>query len=107
GELAADASGAVAARPGSPAELLVVGLGPGPDAVVTREATAALAQVGHVVGYAPYVNRVPQREGLQRHASGNTVEADRARYALDLALAGGRGAVVCRGAARGLGVVSE
>ncbi|WP_254052186.1 precorrin-3B C(17)-methyltransferase [Aeromicrobium sp. A1-2] len=56
-----------------------------------------LADVQHVVGYGPYVNRVPQREGLTRHASGNTVEVDRARLALDLALAGERVAVVSGG----------
>ena len=48
----------------APAELLVVGLGPGPDGWVSPEVTAALAEVDHIVGYAPYVNRVPQREGL-------------------------------------------
>src|SRR6478735_6155027 len=106
GELAADASGAVGARPGAPAELLVVGLGPGPDAWITPEATAALAQVDHVVGYAPHVNRVPQREGLQRHASGNTVEPDRARFALDLALGGERVAVVSGGDAGVFGMAS-
>ncbi len=88
------------------AELLVVGLGPGPDAWITPEATEALAGVQHVVGYAPYVNRVPQREGLQRHASGNTVEADRARLALDLALAGERVAVVSGGDAGVFGMAS-
>jgi precorrin-2 C20-methyltransferase/precorrin-3B C17-methyltransferase len=81
-------------------------LGPGPAAWITPEATAALAQVGHVVGYAPYVSRVPQREGLQRHASGNTVEADRARFALDLALAGERVAVVSGGDAGVFGMAS-
>ena len=63
----------------SAGEVVVVGLGPGPDRWLTPEASAALAEVDHVVGYAPYVNRVPQREGLTRHASGNTVEVDRAR----------------------------
>src|SRR5699024_3198956 len=53
--------------------------------------------VDHVVGYAPYVNRVPQRAGLQRHASGNTVEIDRARFALTLAKSGERVAVVSGG----------
>ena len=80
-----------------PAPLLIVGLGPGPDRWLTPEATEALASVEHVVGYAPYVNRVPQREGLQRHASGNTVEVDRARFALELAQAGERVAVVSGG----------
>jgi precorrin-2 C20-methyltransferase/precorrin-3B C17-methyltransferase len=79
------------------AELLVIGLGPGPDRWITPEVTEALADVQHVVGYAPYVNRVPQREGLTRHASGNTVEVDRARLALDLALNGDRVAVVSGG----------
>ncbi|WP_193612762.1 precorrin-2 C(20)-methyltransferase [Nocardioides lijunqiniae] len=91
---------------GGPAELLVVGLGPGPDAWVTPEVTAALAEVDHVVGYAPYVNRVPQRAGLTRHASGNTVEVDRARLALDLALAGERVAVVSGGDAGVFGMAS-
>lgn len=80
-----------------PAEVVVVGLGPGPDHWLTPEASQALASVRHVVGYGPYVNRVPQREGLTRHASGNTVEVDRARLALDLALSGEPVAVVSGG----------
>jgi len=74
-----------------------LGLGPGPDAWLTPEVSAALAEVDHVVGYAPYVARVPQRAGLRRHPSGNTVEVDRARFALDLALRGERVAVVSGG----------
>ncbi len=65
-----------------------------------------LAAVDHVVGYAPYVDRVPQRAGLQRHASGNTVEIDRARHALDLALEGERVAVVSGGDAGVFGMAS-
>ncbi len=84
-------------NPTDAAELLVIGLGPGPDRWITPEVTEALSEVQHVVGYAPYVNRVPQREGLTRHASGNTVEVDRARLALDLALKGERVAVVSGG----------
>jgi len=89
-----------------PAELLVVGLGPGPDAWLTPETAEALAGVEHVVGYAPYVARVPQRAGLQRHASGNTVEVDRARFALELAAAGERVAVVSGGDAGVFGMAS-
>jgi precorrin-2 C20-methyltransferase/precorrin-3B C17-methyltransferase len=88
------------------AELLVVGLGPGPDRWLTPEVSAALAEVDHVVGYAPYVNRVPQRSDLTRHASGNTVEVDRARFALDLALRGERVAVVSGGDAGVFGMAS-
>ncbi len=88
------------------AELLVVGLGPGPDSWITPEVTAALAQVDHVVGYGPYVNRVPQRAGLTRHASGNTVELDRARFALELAARGEKVAVVSGGDAGVFGMAS-
>ncbi|WP_210439095.1 precorrin-2 C(20)-methyltransferase [Nocardioides xinjiangensis] len=86
--------------------LLVVGLGPGPDRWLTPEAAEALRTVDHVVGYAPYVDRVPQREGLTQHASGNTVEVDRARLALDLASAGERVAVVSGGDAGVFGMAS-
>ena len=88
------------------AELLVIGLGPGPDGWPTPEAAAALAEVEHVVGYGPYLARVPQREGLQRHASGNTVELDRARFALELALRGEKVAVVSGGDAGVFGMAS-
>ncbi|WP_307861861.1 precorrin-2 C(20)-methyltransferase [Nocardioides sp. SYSU D00065] len=89
-----------------PHPLTVVGLGPGPDRWLTPEAAEALGRVDHVVGYAPYVNRVPQREGLTRHASGNTVEVDRARLALDLARRGERVAVVSGGDAGVFGMAS-
>ncbi len=90
----------------SAAELVVVGLGPGPDGWLTPEASEALNDVTHVVGYGPYVARVPQREGLQRHASGNTVEVDRARFALDLARRGEKVAVVSGGDAGVFGMAS-
>ncbi|GAB3712478.1 precorrin-3B C(17)-methyltransferase [Mariniluteicoccus flavus] len=86
--------------------LLVVGLGPGPDRWITPEVTAALADVDHVLGYAPYVDRVPQRPGLTRHPSGNTVEVDRARDGLDLARSGARVAVVSGGDAGVFGMAS-
>ena len=97
---------AVGANDRPTAELLVLGLGPGPDGWITPEATAALSSVDHVVGYAAYVNRVPQRAGLTRHASGNTVELDRARLALDLALRGEKVAVVSGGDAGVFGMAS-
>ncbi len=90
----------------STGRLLVLGLGPGPERWVTPEVTAALAGVDHVVGYGPYVDRVPQRPGLQRHASGNTVEADRATFALELASRGERVAMVSGGDAGVFGMAS-
>ncbi|NLG45771.1 precorrin-3B C(17)-methyltransferase [Gordonia sp. (in: high G+C Gram-positive bacteria)] len=90
----------------STSELLVVGLGPGPADWLTPEASTALAEVEHVIGYAPYVDRVPQRPGLKRHASGNTVEVDRARHALQLARDGERVAVVSGGDAGVFGMAA-
>ncbi|KOX08893.1 ATP-binding protein [Nocardiopsis sp. NRRL B-16309] len=87
-------------------EVLVIGLGPGPEHWLTPEAATALAEVDHVVGYGPYVARVPQRPGLTRHASGNTVELDRARLALDLAGRGERVAVVSGGDAGVFGMAT-
>lgn len=88
------------------AELLVVGLGPAGEEWLTPEVRAALDDVDHVVGYAPYVARVPQRTGLQRHASGNTVELERARHALELARRGERVAVVSGGDAGVFGMAA-
>ncbi|OLF19309.1 precorrin-2 C(20)-methyltransferase [Actinophytocola xanthii] len=88
------------------AEVVVVGLGPGAEEWLTPEAARVLGEVDHVVGYAPYVDRVPQRPGLRRHASGNTVELDRARFALDLAAEGERVAVVSGGDAGVFGMAS-
>lgn len=97
---------AVATSAPAACELLVVGLGPGPEVWLTSEAAEALAGVEHVVGYAPYVNRIPQRDGLKRHASGNTVEIDRARFALELARSGERVAVVSGGDAGVFGMAA-
>lgn len=93
-------------QPRDPGTLFVVGLGPGPERWLTPEASQALARVSHVVGYSPYVARVPQREGLTRHASGNTVEVDRGRLAFELALAGEDVAVVSGGDAGVFGMAA-
>ncbi len=96
----------VVAQDDSRGTVHVVGLGPGPDRWLTPEVRDILARVDHVVGYAPYVDRVPQRAGLTRHASGNTVEVDRARHALELARAGDDVAVVSGGDAGVFGMAS-
>jgi precorrin-2 C20-methyltransferase/precorrin-3B C17-methyltransferase len=75
----------------------VVGLGPAGPQWLTPEARAALADADELVGYAPYVDRVPARAGQRRHSSDNRVEAQRARHALELAAAGSRVAVVSSG----------
>lgn len=78
-------------------EVLIVGLGPGPDRWITPEVTAALARATDLVGYGPYLARCPPRDGQIRHGSENRVELDRARLALDLARAGHIVAVVSGG----------
>jgi precorrin-2 C20-methyltransferase/precorrin-3B C17-methyltransferase len=94
------------APPSSMGTVHVVGLGPGPERWLTPEASEVLASVDHVVGYAPYVARVPQREGLTRHSSGNTVELDRGRLALDLARGGEDVAIVSGGDAGVFGMAT-
>jgi precorrin-3B C17-methyltransferase len=77
--------------------LFVIGLGPGAAEWVTPEATRALAEATDLVGYAPYLQRVPVRPGQTRHASDNREELARARQALTLAAAGRKVAVVSGG----------
>jgi len=75
----------------------VVGLGPGDPSLLTDSARRALDAATDLIGYFPYVARVPERDGLVRHASDNRVEVDRARHALSLAAAGRHVAVVSGG----------
>ncbi|SMX34850.1 precorrin-3B C(17)-methyltransferase [Actibacterium lipolyticum] len=75
----------------------IAGLGPGADALVTPEVTAALAEATDVVGYIPYVARVAPRDGLTLHATDNRVEVERASHALSMAAEGKRVVVVSSG----------
>lgn len=77
--------------------LVIAGLGPGDEALITPEVSAALAGASDVVGYIPYVGRIAPREGLTLHASDNRVELDRAAHALELAAQGRRVVVVSSG----------
>lgn len=77
--------------------LTIAGLGPGDDAMVTPEVTAALACATDIVGYGPYVARVRSRDGLTPHPSDNRVELQRASEALRLASEGRQVVVVSSG----------
>ena len=77
--------------------LVIAGLGPGAESLVTPEVSAALALATDVVGYLPYVARVAARPGLTLHPSDNRVELDRARQALEMAAEGKRVVVVSSG----------
>ncbi len=78
-------------------ELLVVGLGPGPDHWRTPEVSEALSRATDLIGYKAYLDRCPPRDGQLRHMSDNRVELDRARHAIALAQAGRTVAVVSGG----------
>lgn len=77
--------------------VVVVGLGPAGRDWQTPESVAALAQAEVLLGYGPYLDRVPPNPRQERIPSDNTEEDARARHALDLALAGRRVAVVSSG----------
>ena len=88
---------APAADDGHAGEVVVVGLGPGAPLWTTPEAADALAAADDLVGYGPYLDRVPANPRQARHPSDNRVEAERAAHALELARSGRRVAVVSSG----------
>ena len=77
--------------------LTIAGLGPGDEALITPEVSAALAAATDIIGYAPYVSRVRPRDGLTLHPSDNRVELQRAGEALRLASEGRHVVVVSSG----------
>ncbi len=87
-------------------KISIVGLGPGPDKWLVPEASAALAEADALIGYKPYTDRVAERAGLERFASDNRVELDRARHALQLARQGRNVAVVSGGDAGVFGMAA-
>jgi precorrin-2 C20-methyltransferase/precorrin-3B C17-methyltransferase len=91
---ASESSEVPAARSG---DVVVVGLGPGSRAWTTPEAADALATADVLVGYGPYLDRVPANPRQERHPSDNRVEVERAAHALELARSGRRVAVVSSG----------
>jgi precorrin-3B C17-methyltransferase len=78
--------------------LVIVGLGPGSIDLLTPAAARALHAATDLVGYGPYLDRIPAATaGQRRHASGNRVEIERARHALTLAAAGNKVAIASGG----------
>lgn len=77
--------------------LTIVGLGPGEAHWLTPAAQAALDRASDLVGYGPYLDRIPARDGRTKHGSDNRVEIERARHALALAASGRDVAVVSGG----------
>jgi precorrin-3B C17-methyltransferase len=77
--------------------LAIVGIGPGAPELVTPLATETLVAATDLVGYAPYLARLPERAGQTRHASDNREEPARAKLALELAASGKSVAVISSG----------
>ncbi|MEW2911412.1 precorrin-3B C(17)-methyltransferase [Leisingera sp. JC11] len=77
--------------------VVIAGLGPGNEALVTKEVRDAIGEATDIVGYIPYVKRIEPREGLTLHATDNRVEVDRATHALEMAAEGKRVVVVSSG----------
>ena len=64
---------------------------------MTPQSRRELAAATDLIGYGPYLDRVPPRPGQRRHASDNTDEPQRARLACELAEQGRAVAVVSSG----------
>lgn len=77
--------------------LSIIGLGPGGEHFLTAQARAALRDAQDIIGYGPYVARVPETPGQVRLASDNRVELERAVEALQRAAAGRKVALVSGG----------
>jgi precorrin-2 C20-methyltransferase / precorrin-3B C17-methyltransferase len=75
----------------------IVGLGPGTPAWISPEASRMLREASDLVGYQPYLDRIPFQPRQRRHGSDNRVEIERARHALTLAEEGHRVCVVSSG----------
>ncbi len=86
--------------------LVIIGTGPGDPALLAPRAAADLAEATDLVGYGPYLDRLPIVPGQARHVSDNRVELDRARHALTLATTGQRVAVVSAGDAGVFGMAA-
>jgi precorrin-2 C20-methyltransferase/precorrin-3B C17-methyltransferase len=75
----------------------VIGLGPGDVNWMTPQSKRELTAATDLIGYGPYLDRVPRRDGQYRHPSDNTDEPARAQLACTLAEQGRAVAVVSSG----------
>src|SRR5207248_6788361 len=78
--------------------LAIIGIGPGDPAWRSPEASALLDRADDIVGYRRYLDLLGGAiAGKRRHDSEIGAETERARFALDLAAAGGSVALVSSG----------
>ncbi|MDE5880012.1 MAG: precorrin-3B C(17)-methyltransferase [Desulfovibrio sp.] len=87
------------AKPGAPAPLTVVGIGPGDAALLTPQARAALELSACVAGYGLYLDLLPPEllAGKRRIRSGMRQERERCAAAVNAALGGEATALVSSG----------
>jgi precorrin-2 C20-methyltransferase / precorrin-3B C17-methyltransferase len=82
---------------GNEGSVTVVGLGPAGPEWMTPQVQAAIARADDLIGYGPYLERLPDRARQRKHGSDNRVESERAAFALDLARKGSQVVVVSSG----------
>jgi len=97
GATAASAAGTSAGGSVERGSVTVVGLGPAGPEWMTPQVRAAIAAADDLIGYGPYLDRLPANVRQRKHPSDNRVESERAAFALDLALKGSRVVVVSSG----------
>ena len=78
-------------------KLTIIGTGPGSPEQMTPEAARAAAEADEVMGYGPYVDRLPVQPNQKRLAFDNREELERARIALERAASGARVCMVSGG----------
>tara|TARA_B100001057_G_C22785854_1_gene925515 strand:- start:860 stop:1609 length:750 start_codon:yes stop_codon:yes gene_type:complete len=77
--------------------VIIVGLGPGSENLVSEEVKEAILKATDIVGYKKYTERITPRKGLTIHSSDNKFEISRAKLAVNLALDGKKVVIVSSG----------
>ena len=88
-------------------KLYVVGMGPGDELYMTREALNAIEESDVIAGYKVYINLLPERYADKEHiVTGMRAEEERCRLSLEAASSGKTVALVCSGDAGVYGMAS-
>ena len=79
-------------------KVYAVGLGPGDEQFMTREAEETLGKVDVIAGYTVYVDLVRDRfDDKEFYTTGMKQEIERCRWAIEKAVSGKEVAMVCSG----------
>lgn len=77
--------------------LYIIGLGPGDQNLQTVEVTQLLPTLTDLIGYGPYLDRLPNHTTVHKHKSDNREELSRAEHALTLTEQGHRVGIISSG----------